>query len=146
MAARSSGSATRSISLASSGGSRTAGGDVRTASRDGGRAGGSTGATRNLKLSTGIPRAFSCCTIASERSESSCAQVELAVRTWSTPFCNRTGRARAAMRVPTACSQSRSEMGETSTEAGTRTSRLPWSTSPRGIGLDARRFAMTHRV
>ncbi|MFO0760093.1 MAG: FHA domain-containing protein [Byssovorax sp.] len=54
-----------------------------------------------------IERARSAVRIASVRSESSCDQVLVAVRMSKTPRSRRIGRARAAMRDPTAASQSR---------------------------------------
>ena len=71
--------------------------------------------------------------IVSASSASSCAHVELAARTVSTPRESFIGRARAAIRDPTAASQSRNATGLASTEAGIRTVVLPRSTCPSGV-------------
>lgn len=68
----------------------------------------------------------------SDSSESSCAHVDVAARTQSTPWSSFTGAARAAMRVPTAASQSRTAMGEVSTVGGGRRPFSRWITNPIG--------------
>ncbi|MFO0587728.1 MAG: hypothetical protein U0441_09320 [Polyangiaceae bacterium] len=106
IADRRSASSTFASDVFTTGGSFTGSGDRRTSVRHEGRAIGSTAPTWNRIDRTSTPRARSCATIVSASSDSSCAHVELAVRTCSTPRTSRVGRARRAILVPTASSQS----------------------------------------
>lgn len=130
IASRSSRSATLPSSCRTSIGSGASFGVGRTSSRQGGRATGSTLPTRKRSDCTGRPRARSCVVIASPSIESSCAHVELAARTCSTPRSSLSGRARAAIRDPTAASQSRNGIGAVSISAGAASEDPRWINAP----------------
>ncbi|MBK8251869.1 MAG: hypothetical protein IPK82_04280 [Polyangiaceae bacterium] len=115
---------------------------TRTSVRHAGRAIGSTGPTWKRRDFTFIPRARSCSTILSARSDNSCAHVEVAVLTCSTPLSSFTGRARRAIFVPTAVSQSCAETGGAATGAGARASLPRRITTPSDSGSVPRRRAI----
>jgi hypothetical protein len=133
IASRSSASCTRATSPATFAGSRTATGAVRTvSSRVLLRSGASTVPTRNRNASTGTPRARSCAMMGSPSIDNSCAHVALATRTCRTPRSSFAGMARAAIRVPTAASQSRADTGARASRAvlGGKISLARSSTTP----------------
>jgi hypothetical protein len=141
IAARRSRSVTAASCSATAGGSGTGSGARRTSDRHAGRASGSTGPTWNRRLRTTMPRLRSCAAIVSASSDSSCAHVAVAARTWSTPRSSLVGRARRAILVPTASSQSRGDTGGASIVIGARASVERRMTAPicSGARKDERR-------
>jgi hypothetical protein len=138
IASRSSASVTCASDARTSSGSAAGDGAERFSVRHEGRASGSTRPTWKRSCVTASPRARSCSTIVSASSDSSCAHVELAVRTCSTPRSSLVGRARRAIFVPTASSQSRAATGGASTGTGARTTESRRTIAPSGSGATRR--------
>lgn len=134
IASRSSGISTAASEPLTSGGSAAGPRTVRVSVLHDGLASGSTEPTWNRNDLTSSPRARSFVTIASASSDSSCVHPDVAVRTCSTPRSSFVGRARRAILVPTASSQSRGATGGASTSLGPRASVERSSTAPRCSG------------
>jgi hypothetical protein len=95
----------------SPGGRGAGGGTARARRVAGGGERGSTSPTRNRREFTTSPRSRKRASRSSLKRESSCAHTFVAARTTRIPRSSSTGRARSAMREPTASRQARSEMG-----------------------------------
>ena len=147
IASRSSSLGTAASDRFTSAGSAAGSGALRVSVRHDGLASGSTEPTWNRSDLTSSPRARSFVTIASASSDSSCVHPAVAARTWSTPRSSFVGRARRAIFVPTASSQSRGATGGASTGTGARASAERSSTAPRFSGIPRRmRRPISRRV